>query len=398
MHHHKHRNHHKPHQPQRQTHHTPTKPTPTPDLHNRNSNRNIHHPTHAPTLTATNITYQSATLTIANHTGGTWYYKKTSPTPASAHAAPLSTGTTINITSLNDKHLIHLQNLLRLRTCTTELATETFTTLRTHPPSQPPTSPTNPRHSPSPTTPAAPGTTRKPPPHPQAHMHHHKHRNHHKHHQPQRQTPHTPTKPTPTPDLHNRTSNRNIHHPPRTPTLTATNITHQSATLTIANHTGGTWHYKKTTPTPEGNMHHHKHRNHSQHHRPRRHTPHTPIKPTPTPDLHNRTSNRNIHHPGRIHTRSRQHAHQPRRHSATISWTPYPGTPAQTSRYYQIIICTDSQLHPRRDLQREHLPERHHIRRQLKHSTPANKRITPELDHRLRCHPPAVAQPNASNR
>ena len=60
-----------------------------------------------PALTATNITHQSATLTIASHVG-TWYYKKTSPTTPAGICTVVSTGTTVALDRPRREYFIYV--------------------------------------------------------------------------------------------------------------------------------------------------------------------------------------------------------------------------------------------------------------------------------------------------
>ena len=148
-------------------------------------------------LKASDITYESATLTIANHVG-TWYYKKTSPTTPAGRCTAVSTGTTVDLTGL-DADTSYTYKAYSDSGCTNELVSETFST-------------------------------------------------------------------------------------PAAPTLEASDITHQSATLTIANHVG-TWYYKKTSPTtPAGRCTAVSTGTTVALDRPRRETPHIHIRPIPTPD------------------------------------------------------------------------------------------------------------------
>ena len=78
-----------------------------------------------PALEASDITHQSATLTIVNRTG-TWYYKKTTPTPSGA-CTVVSTGTTVALTGL-DANTSYTYKAYSDSGCTNELASETFST------------------------------------------------------------------------------------------------------------------------------------------------------------------------------------------------------------------------------------------------------------------------------
>ena len=77
-----------------------------------------------PVLTAGSITAATATLTLANHAGN-WHYKQTAPTAGSCSTA--QTGTTVNLTSLTEG-TSYTYKAYSDSNCTTELASETFST------------------------------------------------------------------------------------------------------------------------------------------------------------------------------------------------------------------------------------------------------------------------------
>ena len=79
------------------------------------------------TLTAGMITATSARITIGNHTGA-WYYKKTSPTPAGSCTSRTSSQTYADLTSLTG-NTSYTYKAYSDSSCTTEIASATFTTL-----------------------------------------------------------------------------------------------------------------------------------------------------------------------------------------------------------------------------------------------------------------------------
>ena len=78
-----------------------------------------------PRLTASNVGDDSATLTIANHTGN-WYVKKTTPTPAGTCSTAIAT-TTHNLSNLTGG-TTYTYSAYSDGTCSTLLATTTFIT------------------------------------------------------------------------------------------------------------------------------------------------------------------------------------------------------------------------------------------------------------------------------
>ena len=79
----------------------------------------------ASALAASNISATAATLTLTNHSGN-WYYKETAPSSGSCSAA--QTGTSVNLTNLT-AGTSYTYSAYSDNTCSTELASATFTTL-----------------------------------------------------------------------------------------------------------------------------------------------------------------------------------------------------------------------------------------------------------------------------
>ena len=199
---------------------------------------------------ASSVTHNSATLTISNHSAG-WWYKKTAPTPAGACTARTSTQNTAALTGLA-AGTAHTYKAYSASGCAdaNEIASETFTT------SAAPATPTL-------TASAVTQTTAR------LTISNHTGAWYYKGSQSGATcTARTSTQTTAdltgltggtaytykaysnstcTTELTSATTDAEF----TTLDLVASSVTHNSATLTISNHTGGWW-YKKTSPTPAG--------------------------------------------------------------------------------------------------------------------------------------------------